>query len=74
MEEKVESLMADVRSVTDVPCIISYGVCSRSLMQKMSTLSDGVVASEDIMNILKLLGTKAPETIGEFIQEVKNNQ
>ena len=74
MEEKVQSLIDDVRSVTDVPCIISYGVCGRQLMRKMSSISDGVVASEDIMNILKLLGTKAPETIGECIEEVKNNQ
>lgn len=74
MEEKAESLVADIRSVTDVPCIISYGVCDRQLMSKMSSISDGVVASEDIMNILKMHGTKAPEIIGEFIKEIKNNQ
>ena len=74
MQAKGEALINNVRSVTDVPCVISYGVCSKDTMIKMSAISDGVVASEDVMLLLKEQGKEAATAIGELIADVKKSQ
>ena len=43
-------------------------------MIKMSEISDGVVASEDVMLLLKEQGKNAGVGIGQLIANIKNNQ
>ena len=74
MNAKASELINNIRSVTDVPCIVSYGVCSEDTMIKMSEISDGVVASEDVMLLLKEQGKNAGVGIGQLIANIKNNQ
>lgn len=74
MKARAEELISNIRSVTKVPCIISYGVCSREVMIKMSEISDGVVASEDVMLLLKEQGKAAAKGIGELIADIKKSQ
>ena len=74
MNAKAEQVVKDIREVTDVPCVISYGIASMDSVKKMSELSDGVVASEDIMLLLAEHKNNAAPKIGELIAEIKNNQ
>ena len=74
MNAKAEQVVKDIREVTDVPCVISYGIASMDSVKKMSELSDGVVASEDIMLLLAEHKNSAAPKIGELIAEIKNNQ
>lgn len=74
MNEKAAQVVKNIREVTDVPCVISYGVAGMESVKKMYELSDGVVASEDIMLILKEHGRDAANRIGEIIAEIKKSQ
>ena len=74
MDDNAAVVVENIRKVTNVPCIISYGTGGMKQMKKAYELADGVAASEDVMELLAQHGTESAEFIGQLVSDIKKIQ
>ena len=65
------SIISAVRSVTDVPCAIGFGISTPEQAKEMARLSDGAIVGSAVIKILEEYGTDAPEHIGEYVRRMR---
>ena len=66
----LKSIVDVIRSATDVPCAIGFGISTPEQAAKMSSLSDGAIVGSAIIKFLEKYGKDAPKYIGEYVKSM----
>ena len=68
----LDSLVKVVRSATNLPCAIGFGISNPEQAKKMAGYSDGAIVGSAIVRIIAEYGKDAPAKVGEFVKEMKD--
>ncbi len=64
----IGSIVRAVRSVTDVPCAVGFGISTPEQAGKMADISDGAIVGSAIIKIIEKYGRDAAAHVGEYIK------
>ena len=67
----LKSILASVKSTTNVPAAIGFGIHSPEQAKEMSKISNGVIVGSAIIKIIKQYGTKADDYIYDYVKSMK---
>jgi tryptophan synthase alpha chain len=67
----LKSILASVKSVTNIPTAIGFGIHSTEQANEMSKIADGVIVGSAIIKIIKQYGTKADDYIYDYVKSMK---
>lgn len=65
----LDSIVAQIRSVTSTPIAIGFGISDAEAAGKMAAKADGAIVGSAIVKIIARKGTKAAEPVGVFVRE-----
>ena len=65
-------IVSHIRSVTDVPVAIGFGISTPEQAKEMAALSDGAIVGSAIVKIIGKYGKEAPSHVGEFVRSMKD--
>jgi tryptophan synthase alpha chain len=68
----VSSIVAAIRSVTDVPVAIGFGISTPEQAATFANVADGVIVGSALVRIIGQHGTNAKQPLYEFIQAMKD--
>jgi tryptophan synthase alpha chain len=60
-----------IRSVTDVPCAIGFGISTPEQAEKMAGIADGAIVGSAIVRMIAEYGEAADEKLGEYVTSMK---
>lgn len=66
----VDSMVALVREVTEVPVAIGFGISTPEQAKKMSQKSDGVIVGSAIVRLVEQYGEKSPNYVYEYVKSI----
>lgn len=61
-----------IRSTTNVPCAVGFGISNPEQAHKMAALSDGAIVGSAIIKIMEKYGKDSPSKVGEFVRAMKD--
>ena len=61
-----------VRSATDVPCAVGFGISEPAQAKKMASFSDGAIVGSAIIKLIDKHGKDAAGPIGEYVKAMKD--
>ncbi|MCL2721773.1 MAG: tryptophan synthase subunit alpha [Treponema sp.] len=67
----LSSIISAIKSVTDVPVAIGFGIHTPQQAAQMSKIADGVIVGSAIVKIIAQYGTEAAEHIYRYVKEMK---
>ena len=65
------SIISDIRTYTDTPVAIGFGISSPEQARKLGAISDGVIVGSAIVKIIAQHGQNAAPFIYEFVRSMK---
>ncbi len=65
------SIVQAIRSNTDVPCAIGFGISTPEQARKMAEVSDGAIVGSAIIKIIEKYGKDSPVHVGEYVRSMK---
>ncbi|MCM1102094.1 MAG: tryptophan synthase subunit alpha [Clostridium sp.] len=65
------SMVESIRSVTDTPCAIGFGISTPEQAEKMAAVSDGAIVGSAIVKIIAKYGDAADQYIYEYVKSMK---
>ena len=65
------AMVESIRSVTDTPCAIGFGISTPEQAQKMAALSDGAIVGSAIVKIIARYGKEAAPHLYEYVKSMK---
>lgn len=68
----LKSIVAAVRTNTNIPCAIGFGISTPAQAKQMASVSDGVIVGSAIIKLLATHGEDAPKFIGDYVREMKD--
>ncbi|HAN20389.1 MAG: tryptophan synthase subunit alpha [Clostridiales bacterium GWF2_36_10] len=66
------SIVKTVRTVTDVPVAVGFGISTPEQAKQMADLSDGVIVGSAIVKIIEKHGDNANKILFDYVNEMKN--
>ncbi len=72
IQTDLDSMVRTIRSVTDTPIAIGFGINTPEQAQKLSQIADGVIVGSAIVKIIEEHGVHAEEPIYEYVKKMKN--
>ncbi|ONI45987.1 tryptophan synthase subunit alpha [Candidatus Epulonipiscioides gigas] len=68
----IGQIIKQVKSYSDVPCMIGFGISTPEQAKQMSEISDGVIVGSAIVKIIEKYGINSPKHVEEYIRVMKN--
>ncbi len=68
----IPAIVKTVRSVTDVPCAVGFGISTPEQAKKMADASDGAIVGSAIIKIIAQHGKDAAPYVGEYVKSMKD--
>lgn len=68
----IGKIIKQVKSYSDVPCMIGFGISTPEQAKQMSEISDGVIVGSAIVKIIEKYGINSPKHVEEYIRVMKN--
>lgn len=68
----LESIIADINEVTDVPTAVGFGINTPKQAENISKISDGVIVGSAIVNIIGEYGENAKEPLINYVKSMKD--
>lgn len=68
----LKSMVESIRSVTDVPCAIGFGISKPEQAEKMAEIADGVIVGSAMVKIVASEKENAPKKLEEYVREMKD--
>lgn len=65
-------IVAHIRSVTDTPVAIGFGISKPEQAKAMAKISDGAIVGSAIVKIVEQYGKEAPSHVGEYVKSMKD--
>ncbi|RPA60704.1 tryptophan synthase subunit alpha [Aerococcus agrisoli] len=72
-ESNIDSIVAHIRTVTDVPCAIGFGISNPAQAAAMAEIADGAIVGSAIVNIVAAEGAGAPEPVYDFVKSMADS-
>ncbi len=66
------NIVSVIRSCTDVPCAIGFGISTPEQAKEMTASADGVIVGSAVVKLLEQYGKDAPRYVGEYVKAMKN--
>lgn len=66
------SIVEVIRSNTDVPCAIGFGISTPEQAKRMADIADGAIVGSAIVKYLERYGREAAPYIGEYVKTMKD--
>ena len=66
----IPSIVAAVKSASDVPCAIGFGISTTEQAANMAKSADGVIVGSAIVKLLAQYGKDAPEKVFEYVKSM----
>ncbi len=60
-----------VKSVSDIPCAIGFGISTPEQAKKMSESADGVIVGSAIVKIIAKYGTECVQPVCDYVKQMK---
>lgn len=67
----ISHIVEIIRSNTDVPCAVGFGISKPEQAQKMAAVSDGIIVGSAIIRIIEKYGREAAPYVGEYVKSMK---
>lgn len=67
----ISDIVKTIRSVTDVPCAVGFGISTPELAHEMAALSDGAIVGSALTKIIERYGKDAAPYVGEMVRKMK---
>lgn len=67
----IEELIKKVKTVSDIPCAIGFGISTPEQARKMAAESDGVIVGSAIVKIIAEYGKNSVEPVKNYIKSMK---
>ena len=61
-----------VKSVSDIPCAVGFGVSTPEQAKKISESADGVIVGSAIVKLVAKYGKDCVKPICDYVREMKN--
>lgn len=68
----IASLIEEVRSVTDIPCAVGFGISTPETAAKMAKLSDGAIVGSAIVRQIAQYGKDSIEPVASFVKAMSD--
>lgn len=68
----LESITRAVKSATDIPVAIGFGISTPEQAKKYSAIADGVIVGSAIVKIIARYGKNAPEEVYKYVKSMKD--
>lgn len=68
----LESITRAVKSATDIPVAIGFGISTPEQAKKYSAIADGVIVGSAIVKIIAQHGKNAPEEVYKYVKSMKD--
>lgn len=72
IETDIDSIVASIREVTDVPAAVGFGISTPEQAAKMAAASDGAIVGSAIVKIIEKYGDKADDAVREYVKNMKD--
>ena len=64
-------IIEKIRSVTDVPCAIGFGISTPEQAEKMAALADGAIVGSAIVKIVAEYKEEAAQSLYDYVASMK---
>ncbi len=71
IDTSLESVVKSIREVTDVPCVVGFGINTPDQARQMARISDGVIVGSAIVKLIARDGEQAAPAIYEYVKSMK---
>lgn len=68
----IAGLIQQVKSVTDIPCAIGFGISTPEQASKMAAISDGAIVGSAIVRLVEQYGKDCVPHIEEYVRSMKD--
>lgn len=68
----ISKIVSVIRSNTDVPCAVGFGISTPKQAAEMAAVSDGAIVGSAIVKLLGEYGKDAPAHVGEYVKQMKD--
>ncbi len=68
----IAAITAKIRSVTDTPCAVGFGISKPEQARAMADQSDGAIVGSAIIRILDQYGKDAAPYVGDYVRSMKD--
>ena len=72
IDTDLRKLTGAIKSETDVPVAIGFGIGTPEQAKKYAAFADGVIVGSAIVNIIAEYGKDAPDKVYEFVRSMKD--
>lgn len=72
IKTNLPAIVESIRTVTDVPCAIGFGISTPEQAKAMAAISDGAIVGSAIVKIIAKYGKDAAPYIGEYVKSMKD--
>ena len=66
-----ETMIQTVRTVSDIPCAVGFGISTPQQAHEMAKISDGVIVGSAIVKIVAEHGRESIEPVRRFVEGIK---
>ncbi|WP_178647602.1 tryptophan synthase subunit alpha [uncultured Methanobrevibacter sp.] len=67
----LESIIQDIREVTDIPVAVGFGINTPEQAENISKYSDGIIVGSAIVKIIEKYGVDATQHLKEYVEVMK---
>ena len=67
----LSSIIESIRSATDTPCAIGFGISTPKQAKEMAAISDGAIVGSAIVKLIAEHGTEAAPFLYEYVKSMK---
>ena len=72
IDTDLESIIKDIRSATNTPVAVGFGISTPEQARKFSAISDGVIVGSAIVKIIEQHGKTAAKHVYEYVKSMKS--
>ncbi|WP_028044475.1 tryptophan synthase subunit alpha [Candidatus Stoquefichus massiliensis] len=69
----LSAIVNTIRSVTDTPVAVGFGIHSPEQVQKISQIADGIIVGSAIVDIIKIYGENAHQPLHQYVKKMIND-
>lgn len=68
----IKAMVDSVKSVSDIPCAIGFGIATKEQAKELAPYADGIIIGSAIVDIIAKYGEKSPEQVYQYVKKIKN--
>jgi tryptophan synthase alpha chain len=72
IDTDLESIIREIRSVTNTPVAIGFGISAPDQAKALGSISDGVIVGSAIVKIIERYGQSAAPYIYDYVKSMKS--